>query len=171
MAALAKIFSPAKRRSCCSRAAITRLRIVAELSVSGDASPVSSRNFTPAHRCEYRSGQVMVPRSVQHSVEFAMECSDIRVWDHSRIHKDTPALPFCHFALKAEKPKDSRYPCKIMTFGDRLRAKRMDRGLYQKEVAAMLGVTVDTVCYWENNRVTPSSCLLPKLLQFLDQHV
>ena len=46
IAALAKIFSPAKRRSCCSLAAITRVRIVAELSVSGDASPVSSRNFT-----------------------------------------------------------------------------------------------------------------------------
>jgi transcriptional regulator with XRE-family HTH domain len=46
----------------------------------------------------------------------------------------------------------------------------MDLGLYQRQVAKLLGVTADTVCYWENNRVTPSRGLLPRLLQFLDGH-
>lgn len=43
----------------------------------------------------------------------------------------------------------------------------MDLGLYQKGVAVMLGVTEDTICYWENNRVKPSRRLVPKLAQFL----
>ena len=40
-------------------------------------------------------------------------------------------------------------------------------GLYQKHVAVMLGVTEDTVCYWENNRVKPSRRLLTRIVQFL----
>ena len=43
----------------------------------------------------------------------------------------------------------------------------MDLGLYQKEVAA-IGVSTDTICYWENNRVRPSRRLLLKFVQFLD---
>ncbi len=49
-----------------------------------------------------------------------------------------------------KKPKASAYPISLRTLGDRLRAKPLDLGLYQKEVAAILEVTVDTVCYWEN---------------------
>jgi DNA-binding XRE family transcriptional regulator len=79
----------------------------------------------------------------------------------------TPALPFCHFALKAQKPRDPNYPNKVRTLGDRLRAKRLDLGLYQKDVAALLGVTEDTICYWENNRVKPSKKLAQTITQFL----
>ena len=113
----------------------------------------------------------MVLKSAQHSAEFATDCSDIRVWDHSRIHKATPALPFCHLVLNARKPKDSLYPAVLETLGDQLRAKRMDLGLYQKHVAKLLGITEDTICYCENKRVKPSTRLLPILLQFLDRRV
>jgi len=80
----------------------------------------------------------------------------------------TPALPFCHFAITAEKPKDSRYPKEIRTIGDRLRAKRLDIGLRQKDVALRLGVTEDSVCYWENGRVRPSERMVATILDFLD---
>jgi DNA-binding transcriptional regulator YiaG len=76
-------------------------------------------------------------------------------------------LPFCHFAIKARKPKSADYPAAVNTLGDQLRAKRMDLGLLQREVATMLGVTEDTICYWENNRVRPSQLLTPKVLNFL----
>jgi len=47
----------------------------------------------------------------------------------------------------------------------------MDLGLYQRQVAELLGVTEDTVCYWENNRVTASRGLLPRVLHFLKHQV
>jgi transcriptional regulator with XRE-family HTH domain len=69
--------------------------------------------------------------------------------------------------MNAEKPKDFRYPSEIKTLGDQLRARRLDLGLYQKDVAEMLGVSEDTICYWENVRVKPSQRLLPRILSFL----
>ena len=113
----------------------------------------------------------MGPRFAPHNAESATDCSDIRELDHSKTRRDTPALPFCHLVLTIKKPKDSRYPTEIKTLGDQLKARRLDLGLYQKDVAVIIGVTEDTVCYWENNRVTPSRCLLPRLQQFIDQQV
>lgn len=84
-------------------------------------------------------------------------------------HMATPAWHLCYLTLKAKKPKDSKYPKVLKTFGDRLRAKRLELGIYQREVAAVIGVTVDTVCYWENNRVKPSQESLPKIFRFLQQ--
>jgi transcriptional regulator with XRE-family HTH domain len=77
-------------------------------------------------------------------------------------------LPFCHFVLKAEKPRNSPYPNVILTIGDRLRARRLDLGLYQRDVAAIVGVTEDSVCYWENNRVKPSPVSVLNIDQFLE---
>ena len=67
----------------------------------------------------------------------------------------------------ALKPKPAGYPITLRTLGDRLRAKRVDLRLSQKDVAAIIGVSVDTLCYWENNRVQPSRRLLPRILSFL----
>ncbi len=76
-------------------------------------------------------------------------------------------VALCHFAIKAEKPKDSRYPPEITTFGDRLRVTRLDLGLREKDLAAIIGVSDDTVRFWETNRVKPSEAALFKLLEFL----
>jgi len=65
-------------------------------------------------------------------------------------------LPFCHLVIKAEKPKDSRYPSEIRTLGDQLKARRLDLELYQKDVAKLLGVDVTTIWNWENNRTNPA---------------
>ena len=80
-----------------------------------------------------------------------------------------PCVAFCHFVIKALKPRNSAHPKVLETLGDRLRAKRMDLGLYQKHVAKLLGVTMDTICYWENSRVKPSPQVLPKIVQFLQE--
>jgi DNA-binding XRE family transcriptional regulator len=77
-------------------------------------------------------------------------------------------LPFCHLALKAKKPKPAGYPKALNTLGDRLRARRLDLGLYQKDVATIIGVSEDTICYWENNSVKPSKRRLTKITDFLD---
>jgi DNA-binding XRE family transcriptional regulator len=84
-----------------------------------------------------------------------------------RQHNITPALPICHFVINAPKPKHFGYPIELKTIGDRLMARRMDLGLYQKDVAALLGVTEDTVCYWENGRVKPSPGMEEGISKFL----
>ena len=76
-------------------------------------------------------------------------------------------MPFCHFKIKAEKPKDSRYPTKITTLRDRIRATRLDLGLRQKDVAKLLGVTEDSFCYWENGRTEPSIESVEQIRDFL----
>src|SRR5260370_6334363 len=67
----------------------------------------------------------------------------------------TPALPFCHFKIRAEKPKHSDYPNEINTFGDHLRVKRLDLGLTQKQVAQELRVDESRLRSWESGRRKP----------------
>ncbi len=76
-------------------------------------------------------------------------------------------MRLCDWTLRAEKPKDSRYPPEIQTLGDELRAKRLDLGLDQKEMARLLGVTTDSITYWETNRVSPSKVSENKIRKFL----
>lgn len=80
-------------------------------------------------------------------------------------------MPFCHLTLKGLKPKDSAYPETLRTLGDRVRAKRLDLGLRQKDIAEIMGVSVDTICYWEGNRVNPARRLLPKIGDFFGSNV
>jgi DNA-binding transcriptional regulator YiaG len=83
-----------------------------------------------------------------------------------------PSLLRCPFLLlsaEGQKPKDPRYPTELKTIVDRLWARRMDLGLRQKDVAKLLGVTVDSVCYWENGRrVPPCRNMLRRLANFLE---
>jgi len=43
----------------------------------------------------------------------------------------------------------------------------MDRGLFQKDVAKFVGVSTDTVTYWEKGRTKPSKKNLREIKQFL----
>src|SRR5882724_11626771 len=105
----------------------------------------------PERRCGYQCDPVMDLRCAPRSAESGAACSDIRAWDRSRIHRDTPALPFCHFVIKAQKPKHSHYPNEINTLGDHLRARRLTLGLTQKQMAQQLRIDETTVHNWETN--------------------
>ncbi|HKZ19449.1 MAG TPA: helix-turn-helix transcriptional regulator [Acidimicrobiia bacterium] len=59
------------------------------------------------------------------------------------------------------------YPRELLTLGDHLRKRRLDLGLLQKDVAARLGVTKDTVRNWERNRTEPVARLVPRIVRFL----
>jgi DNA-binding transcriptional regulator YiaG len=82
----------------------------------------------------------------------------------------TPALPFCHVVLKAQKPKDAAYPAQIETLGDQLRAKRLDLGLRQRDVAILLRVNKASVLNWENNRKKPVRRLAGMIRAFLHKY-
>ena len=77
------------------------------------------------------------------------------------------ALPFCHLALTAAKPRNLAYPAFLTTLGDRMRARRLDLGLHQKEVAAQIICTVDTITNWELNRCQPELSYIPRIIKFL----
>ncbi len=78
-----------------------------------------------------------------------------------------PALPFCHLRLMAAKPRSKAYPSVLRTYGDHLRAKRLNLGLIQRQVAEEIGVDKCSIYNWENNRVEPTVRCLPRILEFL----
>ncbi len=56
---------------------------------------------------------------------------------------------------------------KPTTLGAKLRNRRLELNLLQKDVAEIIGVSEDTITYWENGRTTPQINLNPKLIEFL----
>ncbi len=51
-------------------------------------------------------------------------------------------------------------------FGNRLKELREKKNMYQKELAAELGVTMQTISGWEINRTTPDYEMLIKIANF-----
>jgi transcriptional regulator with XRE-family HTH domain len=77
------------------------------------------------------------------------------------------ALPFCHFELRAERPKPANYPKKINSLGDHIRARRLDLKLLQEQVAEQIGVHEMTITGWEGNATVPEVRYMPAIIQFL----
>src|SRR5882762_6941678 len=77
------------------------------------------------------------------------------------------ALPFTHLTLKTLKPRNSAYPEPLTTLGDHIRKRRLDLGMHQKDVAALVNATTSTVTNWEKNQTSPRLYLLPKIIKFL----
>lgn len=54
-----------------------------------------------------------------------------------------------------------------MTYGDHLRAKRLDVGLTRKQAAERIGVDETSVYNWESNRIEPAVRFIPQIHLFL----
>jgi transcriptional regulator with XRE-family HTH domain len=76
-------------------------------------------------------------------------------------------LPFCHVTLRGSKPLSTAMPREIKSLGDHLRAVRLAKGLFQKDVAAEIGVDICTVTNWELNATEPEERFVPAILRFL----
>jgi transcriptional regulator with XRE-family HTH domain len=76
-------------------------------------------------------------------------------------------LPFCHFGLRAAKPRSAAYPKELNSLGDHLRERRLDLGLRQWEVADRLGADLASLVSWEGQRREPALRFLPAILSFL----
>ncbi|MGH8544558.1 MAG: helix-turn-helix transcriptional regulator [Gammaproteobacteria bacterium] len=48
-----------------------------------------------------------------------------------------------------------------------MRKRRLDLGLFQRQVAEQIGVTTNTVFRWESNETLPQIHHKPKIVQFL----
>lgn len=77
------------------------------------------------------------------------------------------ALPFCYLTLKTPKPRNPAYPEHLKTLGDHIRQRRLDLGIHQKDVAALVNASISTVTNWEKNRRGPALRFIPKIIQFL----
>lgn len=60
-------------------------------------------------------------------------------------------------------PEFSQEP---VTLGDHLRRRRLELGLYQKDVAIQIGVTASTIWNWEHGW-TVDLCFIPRVIAFL----
>jgi transcriptional regulator with XRE-family HTH domain len=78
---------------------------------------------------------------------------------------DRVALPFCSLTLTTKKP--SKFAQNPKTLGDHIKRRRLELGLYQAQLAPILGITESTITNWEKNRTNPTLHLLPKIIEFL----
>lgn len=70
--------------------------------------------------------------------------------------------------LRAPKPKPAGYPADPKTLGEHVKKARMDRGIFQKDLAADLGVSTRALAMWERDLgaiLKPE--IIPKLIAFL----
>lgn len=77
------------------------------------------------------------------------------------------ASMFSNLEMKVMKPKPDNYPCELNTIGDHLRKVRMDRGLYQTDVAKIIGCQPDSIVNWEKNKTTPQVSIMKSIIEFL----
>ena len=73
-------------------------------------------------------------------------------------------LPLCRKTLASPKKRPAEPP---RTLGERLRAWRLERGLEQRDVAAMVGVRPATYGRWERDQKRPAIRLMPRVRTLL----
>ena len=78
-----------------------------------------------------------------------------------------PALPFCHAEVRSARPRPERYLKQLNTLGDHIRARRIDLGLLQRQVAEQIEVCNATITNWERNESTPVIRNMPAIIRFL----
>jgi transcriptional regulator with XRE-family HTH domain len=69
--------------------------------------------------------------------------------------------------LKAHKSPSAEFPKELCTLGDHIRKRRLDLGLFQKQVAAEIGVDEDTIFRWESNESRPQVQFIPAIIKLL----
>ena len=77
------------------------------------------------------------------------------------------ALHPVHKTFIAKKPIPAGFPVKLDTISDHIRAVRMTRKLFQKDVAEIIGVTISSIENWEIKRSKPNVSFYPKIFEFL----
>jgi len=78
------------------------------------------------------------------------------------------ALPFCNWSSELPFPKPRESPESLTSLGDHVRARRLDLGLLQRDVAHLLGVTTETVWNWESHTNRPTHArVVARIIEFI----
>lgn len=64
-------------------------------------------------------------------------------------------------------PKPTKIPQNPQTWSEHIKKRRIELGLFQSQVAKILGVTESTITNWEKNRFEPMLWAIPKVIEFL----
>jgi DNA-binding XRE family transcriptional regulator len=62
---------------------------------------------------------------------------------------------------------ENKYIPDPVTIGEKIRNKRLELQLLQKDVSTLIGVTEESITNWENNLAGPQMRLYPKVILFL----
>lgn len=81
--------------------------------------------------------------------------------------RDNLALPFSRHHNILLKPLNIKHSTNPKTIGEHLRKRRYDLALTQAQVATIIGVTEDSITYWENERSIPQVQFYGKIIKFL----
>jgi DNA-binding transcriptional regulator YiaG len=76
-------------------------------------------------------------------------------------------LAFCDVLCSIGIPLSPTYPKEIITIADHLRKRQLEVKLSQAAVARRIGVSEDTITYWENGRTVPLISAVPAVIAFL----
>ncbi len=60
-----------------------------------------------------------------------------------------------------------KYITDALTIGDKIRNRRLELSLLQKDVASLLGTVEEAIYRWETNRNKPEIKYMPKIIEFL----
>ena len=93
--------------------------------------------------------------------------TDTRVWGLPNIRMDSASLPFYHLTILTPQPKKPGFPKALLTIGDHIRKRRLDLGLFQRQVALQIGVAEASVWNWEKGGMKPKIRHLPAIISFL----
>jgi hypothetical protein len=98
------------------------------------------------HWHEYKYGQRWDRKPVQGSAESGTACRCTHDGDRSGTRRDIPALPYCKIELKIARPLFlPDYSNTLNTLGDHIRKKRLNLGLFKKDVANIIGTNDSTI--------------------------
>ena len=83
-------------------------------------------------------------------------------------------MPFCSLEIRAKRPnyqdnwiKDQTVSANPTTLGEHLRKVRLERRLFQRDLAEKFGVHTESVKNWETGVTVPTILVIPKILVFL----
>jgi len=69
-----------------------------------------------------------------------------------------------------KKPLKYEYSFFPVTLGEHIRKKRIEDGLLQRDVAAIIGVIEQSITNWENGRSQPQLQNYPAIIEFLNDY-
>jgi transcriptional regulator with XRE-family HTH domain len=87
--------------------------------------------------------------------------------DGYKSRRDIDALPFSRLKRTIPKPLGVKYLESPVTLGEKIRNRRLELHLLQKDIAELIGVSEDSITYWEVKRHEPRIEYYPKIIEFL----
>lgn len=80
-------------------------------------------------------------------------------------HERVAFMPIVKLCLRTERPRP--YSLCPSTLGEHLNKRRIEAGLFQRQVALQIGVTLFTLINWEKDRTRAAARHWPKIIEFL----